>query len=217
VQCRKLAPGLIGDIKITSYAPDQPVTIIERVPLPANIKDVPKNIDDLGHPFWRRFVGGGSLDIRCVFHFYESGMQITSDAVPVGIRPRPDKEIAALQELDEYDKRAGDTTIRPGNFGFIGLNGLRTRQQIAGLAGIIKSGELGGILTLTRLVEQLKYDTDIDRDEINKQVLDWIASQPDIKRQWMARRLLSYQSIFSPAVVEKLRATMNEPVRPPEP
>jgi len=184
------------------------VKVIAYVGLPTNIKYVPKNIDDLGHPFWRRVVDGGELGIACVFHFgVGSGLQIVSNEALISITPRPQKEIAGLQELAEDDKHIGDTTIVPGNFGFIGLDGLHWRSQTSLLSARIKSGELAGILKLTRLMEQLKYDADINREATSKQVLDWVAAQPDIKRQSMAQLLsgTNYKGLLSPSALEKLK------------
>jgi hypothetical protein len=207
-------PGL-GEIPIVSYAPNQAMKVIQGIGLPGNIKYVPKTIDDLGHPFWRRLVGGGELGFRCIFHFpVGSGLEVVSNDALISIKPRPQKEIAALQEFAEYDKSIG-ATILPRNFGFIGLDGLRTRAQTGLLAARIKSGELAGILTLTRLMEKLKND-DIDREAVSQEVLDWIAAQPNIKRQWMAQTAShpTYQQILSPSVLEKLRAIAAEPVAP---
>jgi hypothetical protein len=208
-------PTGLREIPIVSYAPNKPVTLLGRIGLPDNIKYVPKNIDDLGHPFWRRVIGGAELGLRCVFHFgIGPGPQIVSNEALISIKPRPQKEIDGLQELAEYEKSMG-ASILPGHFGFIGLDGLRTRGQTGLLAARIKSGELAGILTLTRLMEKLKNDDDIDRVAISQQVLDWVAAQPDIKRQWMATRLLSYQTILSRTAVDTLRAIATNPVAPP--
>jgi hypothetical protein len=208
-------PGLAGDTPIHAYAPNQPVTLIHFIGLPGNIKDVPKNIDDLGHPFWRRVVGGASLGIRCVFHFDQSGLQIASNEALISIKPRPQKEIAALQEFAEYDKRSGDTDIL---LGIIVLDGLRWRAQTKLLEASVQSGELAGGLKLTRLMEQLKYDRDLDREAMSQQVLDWVIAQPDIKRQSMAQHLSDtrYHLILSTGALEEIRKIAKQPVAPPE-
>jgi hypothetical protein len=206
--------GLSSGVSVVvTYSPNQPVTVIHFIGLPGNIKDVPKNIDHLGHPFWRRLGGGGELSIRCIFHFDQSGLQIASNEALISIKPRPQREIEALQEFAAYDKRIGDTDIL---LGFIGLDGLRWRSQTKLLEASIQSGELAGGLKLTRLMEQLKYDNNVDRELISQQVLDWVVAQPDIKRQSMAQHLSDtrYHLILSTGALEQLRKIAKQPVAP---
>jgi hypothetical protein len=98
----------------------------------------------------------------------------------------------------------------------IGLDAIRERALTDRLAGIIKTGELAGSLKFNRLMQQLKYDVDIDRETISQQVLDWVAEQPDIKRQSIAREVSipGNQLIVSPGALEKLREIAKQSVAP---
>ncbi|MCC7086570.1 MAG: hypothetical protein IT427_16350 [Pirellulales bacterium] len=191
-------PALFGEgvYRMHNYAPGRSRQYYLHVPLP--------KIDRLSHPFWTGVEARGSVLISCRSNI--GRIVLNSDSGLTTITPRDPRELEALRRwsrLDAARKAEPDTKIFPFTVGISGLRDVQTREDAKELAATVQSGELGELLQLMLRLQQLERSANRERD--SSATVEWVAQQPNIKRQWLAGRLSKLNWLFPETAVKSLK------------
>jgi hypothetical protein len=83
---------------------------------------------------------------------------------------------------------------------------IKTRREATEVASQLKGGELADLLKLTCRFQEMQRLAET-REAESKHILEWVRTQPDIKRQYLANR---FAWLFEGLISQDVRSTLLE-------
>lgn len=152
--------------------------------------------------FWKPVGEGRVVTVRGAYRLDCWGSEITSTSHEVLVMPRNESEIAAIWSWSRADGKGSFMDFGPGAFGTqLPFRAAFSREQLDRLVTDVPSGELGDLLRLTLKFRDICDSPPESREAGNRQLVEWLRKQPDIKRQALLRQLRRF------AVIRKMPST----------
>lgn len=193
--CSLIPVGACLDIELIDFPPGHPHKYFFHTFLP--------KMHQLDHPFWRGIENRG---VRMFCRIPYKRLWLVSDLTSARIIPRDLREMEALRRWSRSDatRKEFDTKLLPGSVASIPLYNVRTRKDTKDVAAAVQSGEIADLLQVTLRLQELESPT-ANREDLSQALVEWVKSQPDIKRQWLANRLTRFDYLLSRPAFESLK------------
>jgi hypothetical protein len=170
-----------GDPSPLTFAPGKSATFYKYLFVP--------ELHQFNHPFWNFKEEHRWYSICAVYKLRDSGIEIRSNWQDLGVRARDGEELRTLNRWAWAEIRSSGKGPNPATFGlaFQRPLDLEHMQQIASQ---VQPGEIADLLTLTVKMRTLYHTLPDSQTVGNRDLVEWLAKLPDIKRQSLIRAAL---------------------------
>jgi hypothetical protein len=152
--------------------------------------------DQLDHDFWKPAGYELTASIRVGTRWFHSG------AHPIALQGRSQEELAAIKEfydggIFKHRRPPADWGIHGPSLGWFGLGTfpthVNTTEKLTEFEAKLSPGTLRNVVHLTRLAQAV-YDAKAtaEKREATTELFAWLDSMPDVEREWLALKLVSW-------------------------